>query len=40
MLYLNLNKLVENADKFIEETLERHRLFSKLDMLNGIYPEA
>ncbi len=26
ILYLNLSKLARNADQFIDETLERHRL--------------
>ena len=31
ILHINLNKLAKNADEFIDETLERHRLQAKLE---------
>ena len=31
ILHINLNKLAKNADVFIDESLERHRLAIKLD---------
>ena len=40
ILYLNLNKLANDADKFIDHTLERHRLLSKLEIINGTYPDS
>ena len=40
ILHINLSKLAKNADEFIDETLERHRLQVKLEQLVGVYPDA
>lgn len=40
VLHVNLRNLAQNADEYIEETLERHRLQAKLEQLVGICPDA
>ena len=35
ILYLNLRKLAASADKYMEETIERHQLLNKLEILQN-----